>query len=84
VVTFFDEITLVHIMTTLRINISELNEHTLAILQLLKDDKYFEVIQEDADRMKESLIAQAIEAEKAYKNGAFMSQADLKLKSSKW
>jgi predicted transcriptional regulator len=33
-------------MTTFRINISEFNEHTLAILQLLKTDKSIEVIEE--------------------------------------
>jgi hypothetical protein len=71
-------------MTTFRINIKELNEHTLAILQLLKSDKHFEVIQEDSDSIKENLTIQAIKAENAYENGDYISQDLLKLKSRNW
>jgi hypothetical protein len=34
-------------MTTFRINILELNEHTSAILQLLKTEKFIEIIEEE-------------------------------------
>ncbi|MFT5306525.1 MAG: hypothetical protein ACI89M_002051 [Chitinophagales bacterium] len=36
-------------MTTITINIPELNEHTLAILQLLRTDKSIEVIEDEID-----------------------------------
>jgi hypothetical protein len=35
-------------MTTFRINILELNEHTSAILQLLRTEKSIEIFEEDA------------------------------------
>jgi len=71
-------------MPTFRINILELNEHTSAILQLLKTEKFIEIIEEEADSYSEKLIAQANEAEEAYKNGEYISQEDLKVKSQKW
>jgi hypothetical protein len=36
-------------MTTITINIPELNEHTLAILQLLRTDKSIEVIEDEIE-----------------------------------
>lgn len=71
-------------MTTFRINISEFNEHTLAILQLLKTDKSIEVIEETTDLYREKLIAQAIKAEEAYKNGDVLTTKELREKSKQW
>jgi predicted transcriptional regulator len=104
-------------MTTFRITIPEFNEHTLAILQLLKTDTsimieeetqtdwYEELTQEQRESINKGiadvkagrvtphesvvseirqLIAQANEAEEAYKNGDYISQEVLKVKSQKW
>lgn len=71
-------------MTTFRINITEFNEHTLAILQLLKTDKSIEVIEEERDLYKENLIAQAIKAEEDYKNGHVLTTKELLEKSKQW
>ncbi|MFT5250913.1 MAG: hypothetical protein ACI8Q1_001788 [Parvicella sp.] len=69
-------------MTTITINIPELNEHTLAILQLLRTDASIEVIEDDLD--KKALIDQAKKAEIAYRNGETISQDDLKLETRSW
>jgi hypothetical protein len=69
-------------MTTITINIPELNEHTLAILQLLRTDKSIEVIEDDLD--KKALIDQAKKAEIAYRNGETISQDDLKFETRSW